>query len=106
MARAIYTQIRGRWYPVRFPSVQVQSVSKKITGGWTRVAGVWRQFWPPAFPATITMIGAGGGTGGSAQLPGYTGNPGHQINGGLGLSVADSVTVYICLLYTSDAADE
>ena len=64
---------------MRRPSVMVDGVDTKILAGWTKIAGVWRQFWPPQLPAAVVAIGAGGGKGGDDRIGGYRGNPGHQI---------------------------
>ena len=95
MARSIRTRVNGRWKFVRHPTVRVGDNDSKIIAGWTKVAGEWRQFWPPHFPAAVVVIGAGGGTGGNGQLAGYTGNPGHQVTGVMGIGVDQTLTISI-----------
>ena len=95
MARGVFIAKDGRLRPWRRPSVIVNGVATKILAGWTRMDGVWRQFWPPQLPAVVIAIGAGGGNGGNDRLTGYTGRSGHKITGIIALGADQQIQIGI-----------
>lgn len=95
MSRGVFISKGGRLRPWRRPSVIVNGVDTKILAGWVKVNDVWRQFWPPQVPASIVVIGAGGGNGGNDRMAGYSGRSGHKITGIIPLGADQSIEIGI-----------
>jgi hypothetical protein len=91
MGRGIFIVNNRRWKPLRFPYIRQSGADIKIKAGYTYVNGAWRQFWPPALPVSVILIGAAGGRGGDDVTPGNGANPGHRVAGTMGLSSSDNI---------------